>query len=356
MRKLIVLPPPTDRYYDEVVCLKSRLKSDWVEGNLGTLTYEFLTERRIDVVLSGELLPEIYAMLRGMGIVTITFGSLEHAVSMADVVIDCHSEDQVKYFTGPQCSVCENLDFKISSIAELVTVLDWDSKFWGFPVAYLSCMHLTENIYKKVHAFITAKNIRLVEYLCNCHDKRSVNLAERNKFTFTDIRTTFIKKIKQQNQASLPKGFSFRQARPQHIPQLGEITKNLFVHSRYAFDEHFDPAKVDLFYKIWVEKGVHGKLDDECWCLFDKDDPVAFCTVRYGQERSAHIGIMGVHKKYCGKGLGKKLLCFVFDMLLSKGVASVTVVTQGRNIAAQNLYQSVGFRTKATELWYHKWC
>ena len=32
-----------------------------------------------------------------------------------------------------------------------------------------------------------------------------------------------------------------------------------------------------------------------------------------------------------------------------------SVVTQGRNVAAQRLYQSAGFRTAAVQLWHHCW-
>ena len=58
--------------------------------------------------------------------------------------------------------------FKISGVVDLITKLDWDSDFFGFNVAYLSCMHLTENIMHKVNQFVEGKKIRLVEYLCNC--------------------------------------------------------------------------------------------------------------------------------------------------------------------------------------------
>jgi hypothetical protein len=33
----------------------------------------------------------------------------------------------------------------------------------------------------------------------------------------------------------------------------------------------------------------------------------------------------------------------------------VTVVTQGRNLPAQRLYQSRGFRTQRLQVWHHLW-
>ena len=70
---------------------------------------------------------------------------------------------------------------------------------------------------------------------------------------------------------------------------------------------------------------------------------------------AAHIGLFGVHEDYSGQGLGKFLLNNVFNKLAAANIKKVFVVTQGRNYPAQRLYQSVGFKTFSTELWYHKW-
>jgi hypothetical protein len=34
---------------------------------------------------------------------------------------------------------------------------------------------------------------------------------------------------------------------------------------------------------------------------------------------------------------------------------TATVVTQGRNVAAQRTYQGAGYRTSRTSLWFHRW-
>ena len=65
--------------------------------------------------------------------------------------------------------------------------------------------------------------------------------------------------------------------------------------------------------------------------------------------------LFGMNSKYRGEGLAKYLLGKSLQNLSGQGFDYVEVVTQGRNYAAQRLYQKCGFVTKSTELWYHKW-
>jgi hypothetical protein len=43
------------------------------------------------------------------------------------------------------------------------------------------------------------------------------------------------------------------------------------------------------------------------------------------------------------------------DWFEMQGAKETTVVTQGRNVAAQRLYQQCGFITKTVQFWFHKW-
>jgi len=216
-------------------------------------------------------------------------------------------------------------------------------------------MHLTDTIWSRIERFINSENIRLVEYLCNCHDTRSVQVAEDKGFRFTDIRLAFIRKLYGDEADSLPDNIHFGRATEADIPVLKGIASGLYEDSRYYFDPHFEPSIINEFYRGWVAKGVRGQYDDECWCLYEGDHPFAFCTVRYLKERAANIGLVGIEHNHLNGGHGRRLMLSVFDHLYDCDVRKVLVVTQGRNYAAQNLYQSVDFRTKVTQLWYHKW-
>lgn len=322
--------------------------------DLGNLDVDFLTRNDIQVIVSNGLPDKWADLARQHAIVTVAVGAVSENRHSADIVVDHLSSDRRRYFTGPEFSVLGNPNFRLTEVTDLVSMLEWDTGFFGFPVAYVSCRYLTETIVTQTNRFIAANGVRLVEYLCNCHDDRSVLLAEREKYHFTDIRLSFDLRLKGKVDVD-PGSFTFGAAGPADIQRLRVLAQSIYADSRYFYDGNFEPAKIQEFYAGWVEKAVHGTFDHVCFCLFADGAPVAFCSVRYGDAGSAAIGLFGTDPSFSGKGLGRKLLIRVLNELVDRGFTAVTVVTQGRNYAAQRLYQSVGFRTLSTQLWYHKW-
>jgi ribosomal protein S18 acetylase RimI-like enzyme len=64
---------------------------------------------------------------------------------------------------------------------------------------------------------------------------------------------------------------------------------------------------------------------------------------------------IGVGPAARGHGVGTALVEALLSWAGSRGAERVTVVTQGRNVAAQRLYQRCGFLTRSIHLWYHHW-
>ncbi|WP_026768013.1 GNAT family N-acetyltransferase [Asinibacterium sp. OR53] len=317
------------------------------------LTIEYLKKHHISLVITGNLSEQWIYILRGMRIVSLVFGDAQEYHHKADIVIDFKGTDSVKYFSGHSYSL-SNPDFDFEEVSNLVCILKWDSDFFGFPIALIGSRYLTDNIQHHIEYFIKENNIRLLQYLCNCHDDRSVKVAERNNFHFTDIRLTFNISLKEPYQIDdLP--YQLGVASPENIEYLKELTNFLYKDSRYFYDGNFELNKINEFYASWIEKAILGTFDDCCFCLYENGLPIGFCTVKYSKAASANIGLFGMDQRYAGKGLGKLLILNVFNELIKKGIKNVNVVTQGRNYVAQRLYQSVGFKTLSTQLWYHKW-
>jgi len=248
-----------------------------------------------------------------------------------------------------------NVD-RVCEIINVAKLLPWDSDFFGFPVAFLSCLKLNSAIVKFVFNFCKRHSVSLLEYLCDCHDRESVLLAERTGFNFADIRLTFERFIDPRIQVpDLPPGFTFTLGEERDVGRLMEIADGLYLSSRYYFDLNFPRDKVQQFYQDWVRKAVFGTFDDQAFVLRRDGDPVGFCTVKYEPAACARIRLVGVDPRHKGWRLGPLLVAHTLRALAGEGVRYVQVVSQGRNYAAQRLYQRTGFVTKETELWYHRW-
>jgi len=67
------------------------------------------------------------------------------------------------------------------------------------------------------------------------------------------------------------------------------------------------------------------------------------------------IGLVGAGAEARGRGVARALVLAALSWFRSRGSERVQVTTQGRNIAAQRLYQRCGFLTHSVSLYYHKW-
>jgi len=343
-----------NKYKEELKCSFDKFGAQDALYKEINLTTKLLEQRVVNVVVNNGLAKKWYFALKGMGVVTITFGPQSEYEYLSDIVIDCFGEDKRKYFNSMEYSVCNSNNISVEGVFNIISKLEWDSSFFGFNISYISCLHLTDSVWRQAKKFIRDKNIKLVEYLCNCHDQRSVRAAELYGFNFVDIRITFeVNLLKETYKLDIDN--NLRKAEVVNIDSLKNIARGSYKESRYFYDGNFDNNAIEEFYEGWVEKAVMGDFDDECWCLIEDEKPYAFCTVRYFSKEKAIIGLVGVSANCRGKGSGKKLILSVLKYLKDKGVRKVSVVTQGRNYPAQNLYITSGFRIKSTQLWYHKW-
>jgi dTDP-4-amino-4,6-dideoxy-D-galactose acyltransferase len=356
MKKLFVPSHPME-YQEELLEAYKRSPETKMIGNSNDLNTKYILDNNIDVVICNELSPDQYNLLKGLEVPIISIGSVQKLKSFSDIVIDYKASDDKRYFTGTAGKIVSNFDLRIDKIVNLIEKLDWDSNFFGFNVGYLTCMHLTENIMKRVNTFIKKENIRLVEYLCNCHNAESVKLAEDFGFNFVDVRLVFRKQINKivYSTSNSPDSIKIKIATIDDLKDLIPIARESYVDSRYFFDKHFPDERCQQFYEDWLKKSIVGEFDDLVFAAFDKEKAIGFISVKKQDQTTGKIGLVGVHENYQGKGIGKMLINQVFQWTQDNHLQQLDVVTQGRNYSAQRLYQKMGFTTKLVQLWYHKW-
>jgi len=234
-----------------------------------------------------------------------------------------------------------------------IKYLDWDSEFWDMNLAEVIPKKITESDMLEVEKFIVDQGIDMTRYLCDCHDSGSIKLAEDYGYHFVDMILTF--SIKPQPFYNpIGSRYKFRIAEEKDIPMLRCIASDAYKDSKYFFDKNFPEEKAQEFYKNWVEKAVHSKYDHTCYCVFENELPVAYCTLRFDGP-TARIGLFGVDSNYQNMGVGSSFMQKILHMLWAMKIQTLYVGTQGRNYVAQRFYQRNGFLTHSTEIWYHKW-
>jgi dTDP-4-amino-4,6-dideoxy-D-galactose acyltransferase len=234
--------------------------------------------------------------------------------------------------------------------------LEWDSDFFGCRIARVNGNYLDAQRVEDINAWCFAERIDCLYFLATADDQISILSAEENRFRLVDLRVTFEKQLSSDeiHQKKTVSNIAIRLCKEDDIRALKGIAKVSYNDSRFYFDNNFPRHLCDALYETWIEKSCEGYADAVLVATI-KDVPVGFITCTKLYEQSGEIGLVGVSVERQGMGIGHELLAASSTWFRSCGVKDVKVVTQGRNIKAQRLYQRHGFLAHSVQIWYHKW-
>ena len=140
---------------------------------------------------------------------------------------------------------------------------------------------------------------------------------------------------------------------PEDFNSLQEMTSNSFLLNSFNVDSHLPHLlKGELFFENMARKAMQ---DHSNSCLVARLNGEAVGYLIYGVDknlseafdfRTGAIILFCVREDMQGKKVGKTLLEHTLRFLRQNNVKLVSVGTDGNNIAALNLYQNSGFRTR----------
>jgi len=243
--------------------------------------------------------------------------------------------------------------------AEPCELLEWDTNFFGFRIARVRGDALTPERVKEIHAWCERHRVHCLYFLSRSDDAATTRLAEDNGFRLVDIRVTLAYKACGEGNVALParanNGITVRRARPDDVPRLQAMARGLYRDTRFFYDANFPTHLSQSLYETWIRLSCEGYADAVFVAVSD-DLPVGYVSCHLNKaERAGRIGLVGVGNSSQGHGVGQALIFTALAWLRQEGAKEITVVTQGRNCAAQRLYQRCGFLTQEVRLWYHKW-
>jgi len=217
-------------------------------------------------------------------------------------------------------------------------VLEWDSEFWGVRVARVDGAD--------VDVWAAANGVDVAYLLVDGADAVAAQQAEEQGFRITDVRIAL-------EAPSVPSEQPVRQHREPDIDKLRSIARKSHEATRFYADPRFPRDRCDALYDTWIRRSCEGWAD--VVLVADREGAPAGYVAVHRRDGGGSIGLIGVDEAARGQGLGEALVRGALDWCAREGLGSCSVVTQGRNVAGQRLFQRCGFRTSAVDLWFHKW-
>jgi dTDP-4-amino-4,6-dideoxy-D-galactose acyltransferase len=233
--------------------------------------------------------------------------------------------------------------------------LEWDSDFFGLRIGRVTENQLQPEIIEQINQWAEVQRIDCLYFLAEIGDLNTIRQAESNEFRLVDIRVTLEKIIDQSIPIPQPDSIgSIRLVGPDDLNALKAIARVSYHDTRFHTDTNFPVSRADALYEIWIEKSCKG-FADAVFVMDIDNQPVGYISCHLLGEGKGNIGLVGVSQDSRGKSIGRLLIDSALNWLVGKNVTQVSVVTQGRNIKAQRLYQRRGFLTRSLQFWYHRW-
>ncbi len=239
--------------------------------------------------------------------------------------------------------------------------LEWDSRHFGVRIASLPGGRLLPESLEAALRWCREQEIDCLYFLADLNDPTTARLASDAHFLLTDVRVTLSRPLsgRRTEEGSPPgpsparAGVVVRESREDDVPALRALARRHFRDSRFYFDPGFPDSLCDSLYETWIEKSCRGWAD----AVFVADAegrPLGYvsCHVDDGDGR---FGLLGVDAEARGRGVGASLLAASLRFFASRGVATVGLVTQGRNLASLGFFGQAGFVVRRMQLWYHLW-
>lgn len=234
----------------------------------------------------------------------------------------------------------------------ICVLLPWDSSFFGLRIGRLTVARLSPRSISEALEWCQSHDIDCLYFLADSDHRETVQLAEAGSFRFVDIRLTLsLSSFPSEATGSADCGVRLFEERD--LDSLKAISRQSHSDSRFYFDGGFPKERCEALFETWIERSCRGWA--QAVFVAELDGAAAgYCTCHI-EGGVGSIGLVALAAHARGRSLGRQLIAAAISYAGQQGIPEMKVVTQGRNVRAQQLYQKCGFVTDSVMLWYHKW-
>jgi dTDP-4-amino-4,6-dideoxy-D-galactose acyltransferase len=228
----------------------------------------------------------------------------------------------------------------------MIELMTWDTEFFGRRMGVLFGPPFSEDA---VAADLERAAGEGFDYLL-CRppvtDASAVRTLERAGFYLTDIGVTWASTVERYQRApGALVSDGVRLATTADVPLLAREAVKLFRNSRFYHDPFFSHADADRLHEGWLANSVSGQAADAVWLMPD----TGFVTCKVKGD-VGDIPLIGVWEGSRKRGGGRTLMNTAVAWFGERGVQTVHVRTQMKNIQAMNFYHRLGFDLHAADM------
>lgn len=234
--------------------------------------------------------------------------------------------------------------------------LPWDTELFGLACARVVGGAMDEAKCRSIIDWCRGEKVGLLYYLADDDDVTSWATAMAAGSRMVDIR---VELVLDHSWSWCPApeptpGTMLREATDGDLEALLPIAASVHTDSRFFADPEIPREKAAEMFSWWLRRSVGDGFADVVFVAELEGKAVSYITAKI-TDGVGTIGLVGVGSEARGQGIGLAMVRRVLEWFAEAGVQKVSVVTQGRNVAAQRVYQRCGFLTASIRFWYHKW-
>jgi len=242
----------------------------------------------------------------------------------------------------------------VTAATPLVERLDWDSEFFGIEIGRARTGRLDPSLAERLAYDARAAGFACVYFAAAAEDFETVVAAEGLGCHLVDVRVVLERPAEGPPPPTAHAEFRIEPGSADDLPRLEAIAIDVARASRYAADQRFPREDTERLYRTWIRNAWNGYVDAVLVAYAGDGEVLGFvCPKMHGE--LCDLQLVGVASAQRQRRVGRGLVSAGIAWGCERGAARLQVVTQGRNVPAQRLYQQLGFLTTEVKLYYHLW-
>jgi dTDP-4-amino-4,6-dideoxy-D-galactose acyltransferase len=231
--------------------------------------------------------------------------------------------------------------------------LDWDTEFFGFPIARMLGRRLDEPTADAIDQWCEQRGIRCLYFLADPDDSETRRVASERGFRRVDERIRLVHSLADLAPSGSP--VEIREAQEGDVDRLTEIASVSHTDSRFFADPGFPRDRCAELYVTWVANAIADPLRPVRVPVLD-GQVVGYQVISPpGGDRVGRLEILAIAADARGSGIASHVLLHSLGWLAEQGATTVSTVTQGRNTASLAVHRHVGFTDEIDGIWHHRW-